>query len=73
MARRRQGKRGTVHHRNIIQGSNGLSINGGTFANGDAPTTIQYNFLVINLNSSPTLTVSVSDAAGFFFDHDVPK
>ncbi|KAH6901788.1 hypothetical protein BKA70DRAFT_1229605 [Coprinopsis sp. MPI-PUGE-AT-0042] len=57
MARRRQGKRGTVHNRNVIQGSNGLTINGGTYASGDAPTTIQYNLLVINVNGSPSLTV----------------
>ncbi|KAH6903739.1 hypothetical protein BKA70DRAFT_1404017 [Coprinopsis sp. MPI-PUGE-AT-0042] len=55
MARGRQGKRGTAHHRNIIQGSNGLTINGGTYANGDAPTTIQYNLLAINVNGSPSL------------------
>ncbi|KAH6876966.1 hypothetical protein BKA70DRAFT_1448308 [Coprinopsis sp. MPI-PUGE-AT-0042] len=65
MARGRQGKRGTVHHRSIIQGSNGLTINGGTYANRDASTTTQYNLLVINVNGSPSL--AVSDAAVFFF------
>ncbi|KAH6903730.1 hypothetical protein BKA70DRAFT_1404014 [Coprinopsis sp. MPI-PUGE-AT-0042] len=39
----------------IIQGSNGVTINGGTYANRDASTTTQYNLLVINVNSSPSL------------------
>ncbi|KAH6903724.1 hypothetical protein BKA70DRAFT_1227648 [Coprinopsis sp. MPI-PUGE-AT-0042] len=55
MVQRKQGNRGTVYHRNIIQGSNGFTINGGTYANGDATTTIQYNLLVINVNGSPSL------------------
>ncbi|KAH6903751.1 hypothetical protein BKA70DRAFT_1227677 [Coprinopsis sp. MPI-PUGE-AT-0042] len=55
MAQRRQGKRGTVCNRNVIQGSNGFTINGGTYANGDAPTTIQYNLLAITVNGSPSL------------------
>ncbi|KAH6901811.1 hypothetical protein BKA70DRAFT_1405452 [Coprinopsis sp. MPI-PUGE-AT-0042] len=55
MAQRKQGKRGTARNRNIIQGSNGFTINGGTYANGDAPTTNQYNLLVINVNGSPSL------------------
>ncbi|KAH6901794.1 hypothetical protein BKA70DRAFT_1435783 [Coprinopsis sp. MPI-PUGE-AT-0042] len=59
MAQRRQGKRGTVRNRNVIQGSNGLTINGGTYSNGNAPTTIQYNLLVINLNSSPSLRITL--------------
>ncbi|KAH6876998.1 hypothetical protein BKA70DRAFT_1448340 [Coprinopsis sp. MPI-PUGE-AT-0042] len=67
MAQRRQGKRGTVRSRNIIQGSKGFTINGGTYVNGDAPTTTQYNFLVINVNGSPSLAVSVSHAAAFSF------
>ncbi|KAH6876997.1 hypothetical protein BKA70DRAFT_1448339 [Coprinopsis sp. MPI-PUGE-AT-0042] len=67
MAQKRQGKRGTVRNRNVIQGSNGLTINGGTYANGDAPTTIQYNLVVINFNGSPSLvsTISVSDIETF--------
>ncbi|KAH6901773.1 hypothetical protein BKA70DRAFT_1435767 [Coprinopsis sp. MPI-PUGE-AT-0042] len=67
MVQRKQGNRGTVYHRNIIQGSNGFTINGGTYANGDATTTIQYNLLVINVNGSPSLAVSVSEASFFYF------
>ncbi|KAH6876976.1 hypothetical protein BKA70DRAFT_1239619 [Coprinopsis sp. MPI-PUGE-AT-0042] len=55
MAQRRQGKRGTIRNRNVIQGSNGFTINGGTYANGDAPTTTQYNLLAINVSGSPSL------------------
>ncbi|KAH6903726.1 hypothetical protein BKA70DRAFT_1404010 [Coprinopsis sp. MPI-PUGE-AT-0042] len=55
MAPRRQSKRGAVHHRSIVQGSKGLTINGGTYANGDASMTTQYNLLVINVNGSPSL------------------
>ncbi|KAH6901805.1 hypothetical protein BKA70DRAFT_1435793 [Coprinopsis sp. MPI-PUGE-AT-0042] len=47
-------------HRNIIQRSNGLTINGGMYANGDASTTIQYNLLVINVDSSPSLVSTIS-------------
>ncbi|KAH6901816.1 hypothetical protein BKA70DRAFT_1522101 [Coprinopsis sp. MPI-PUGE-AT-0042] len=63
MAQRRQGKCGTVHHRNIIQGSNGFTINGGTYANGDASTTTHYNLLVINVNGSPSLNIQETDYA----------
>ncbi|KAH6876979.1 hypothetical protein BKA70DRAFT_1239622 [Coprinopsis sp. MPI-PUGE-AT-0042] len=56
MVQRRQGKRGTIRNRNIIRGSNGFTINGGTYANGNAHTTTQYNFLVINVSGSPPLT-----------------
>ncbi|KAH6903765.1 hypothetical protein BKA70DRAFT_1404018 [Coprinopsis sp. MPI-PUGE-AT-0042] len=52
---RRQGKCGTIRNRNIIRGSNGFTINGGTYANGNAHTTTQYNFLVINVSGSPPL------------------
>ncbi|KAH6901809.1 hypothetical protein BKA70DRAFT_1435809 [Coprinopsis sp. MPI-PUGE-AT-0042] len=66
MPRGRRGRRGpSAHHRSIVQGSDGLTINGGTYANGDASTTIQYNFLVVNINNSPSLTVSVPNAVAF--------
>ncbi|KAH6877003.1 hypothetical protein BKA70DRAFT_1576523 [Coprinopsis sp. MPI-PUGE-AT-0042] len=58
----RRGKRGRVHQRSIVHGSGGLTINGGTYANRDASTAINYNLLVININSSPSLTVSASHA-----------
>ncbi|KAH6903727.1 hypothetical protein BKA70DRAFT_1433346 [Coprinopsis sp. MPI-PUGE-AT-0042] len=74
MARGKRGKHGTItHQRGIIQGSNGFTINGGNYNNGDASTTttttIQYNLLVVNLNGSSSLTVSASNAlslAGLF-------
>ncbi|KAH6876972.1 hypothetical protein BKA70DRAFT_1576510 [Coprinopsis sp. MPI-PUGE-AT-0042] len=61
--------RPTTQQKSIIQGSNGFTINGGNYDNGDASTTIQYNFLVVNMNGSPSLTVSASNAlslAGLF-------
>ncbi|KAH6901800.1 hypothetical protein BKA70DRAFT_1435787 [Coprinopsis sp. MPI-PUGE-AT-0042] len=65
MARGSQSKCGTIRNRNVIQGSNRLTINGGTYANRDASKTTQYNLLVINVNGSPSL--AVSDVAAFFF------
>ncbi|KAH6903769.1 hypothetical protein BKA70DRAFT_1404020 [Coprinopsis sp. MPI-PUGE-AT-0042] len=58
----RRGKRGRVHSRSIVHGSDGMTINGGTYGNRDASTAINYNLLVININSSPSLTVSASHA-----------
>ncbi|KAH6901775.1 hypothetical protein BKA70DRAFT_1435768 [Coprinopsis sp. MPI-PUGE-AT-0042] len=62
-----------VDQRGIIQGSNGFTINGGNYNNGDASTststTIQYNLLVVNLNGSTSLIVSASNPlslAGLF-------
>ncbi|KAH6877001.1 hypothetical protein BKA70DRAFT_1576522 [Coprinopsis sp. MPI-PUGE-AT-0042] len=66
MGRGRRGKHAPTnldYHRSIIQGSNGLTISGGNYAHGDASTTIQYNLLVVNLNGSPSLTVSASNVA----------
>ncbi|KAH6876999.1 hypothetical protein BKA70DRAFT_1576520 [Coprinopsis sp. MPI-PUGE-AT-0042] len=73
MARGRRGKHGptTTQQRGIVQGSNGLTINGGNYANGDASTTTttQYNLLVVNINGLPSLTLPASNAlslAGLF-------
>ncbi|KAH6876958.1 hypothetical protein BKA70DRAFT_1239604 [Coprinopsis sp. MPI-PUGE-AT-0042] len=60
MAQGRRGKRRpTTHQRGIIQGSNGLTVHGGTYANGDASTTTttttHFNLLVVNINGSPSL------------------
>ncbi|KAH6901778.1 hypothetical protein BKA70DRAFT_1435770 [Coprinopsis sp. MPI-PUGE-AT-0042] len=66
MSQRKRRKR-TTHQRAIIQGSTGITINGGNYHNGDASTstTVQYNLLVVNLNGSPSLIVSTS-LAGLF-------
>ncbi|KAH6903729.1 hypothetical protein BKA70DRAFT_1566597 [Coprinopsis sp. MPI-PUGE-AT-0042] len=64
---RRKRKKHTTHQRGIIQGSTGFTIHGGNYNNGDVSTTttVQYNLLVVNVDGSPSLTISLS-LAGLF-------